>query len=470
MTILAFETFSFFFFLCLVRLIKSTNQQIFSVLAASAAMYTLKTSAFDFFYLFGLTQISFLAISLFAGAQAPLKSQRKVIWLTGIGLLVGQLVYFKTVGSESPLPGLRAPAGLAYLTLQLIGIFIWAFFQKDMARLSWLKFCFAALFFPTLIAGPILRNEKIAEQLSPRRPVDPKQRLMLQSAFLMICVGMFKKSVGDQLGLFVNDEHALAVPQGWNAMLLTFAFYAQLYADFSGYSDIARGLARTFGIDVPANFNLPFLARNITDHWKRWHISLNEWFRDYVFTWLFASNFTKVRRWIPTLSSRIYLGLSILLTCLLIGAWHGISARYLLWAIINAALILAHQGLFADRWKSLKNNRPFQVISVLVTFLLTAFLNLLFLDMTIQQIGQIALSTLNAEHYVLYFARDKAVIVYSCALILVATVGLHALDRKLIENDFHMVSRFRFFVLSLFALVYCFSTGAIHQAFLYSQF
>ncbi|CAN5673392.1 MBOAT family protein [soil metagenome] len=458
MTNLAFVSLSLFFFFGLVRNSKNSSLSQAAVVAVGSGIYVAQFSASDFVYLFLLTQASF-GLFRFLSAR-PRRTSDQWVWLAAVATLILQLTYFKAMGPSRA----HLPVGLAYLTLQLLGIFIWSYFHPDQSRISWIQFNFSSLFFPTIVAGPIVRTEKIAMQLDRLPPIDIER---IKSAFLLVCLGLFKKTVADQLALYTSSTQVALHPVGLNAALLTVAFYSQCYADFSGYSDIARGLGRAYGIEIPLNFNLPFYAANISEHWKRWHISLYEWFRNFVFTWFFASHFSAVKRRLPFVSMRVYLGLSILFTCLLIGAWHGIEQRFFIWALLNGVFIIFHQAFFS-RFSA--SGRAFHVASIVFTFSITCFLNLLFFDAPVSEISRILRSALNPGEYILSTAREHGLHLYAATLIALSIFGLHSLDRRLIQADYRVRSRAKFLGLTLFTLVYCFAAGAIHQAFLYGQF
>lgn len=455
---LVVETLFFFLFLSAVRGVGSIHLQQAAVVAASCLIYAYKTSLHDLFYLFVFTQICFLGLRSLQ-AEADLRT-RRIKWALLLLVTIGHLIFLKA--SDQP-----SPPGISYLTLQIVGVQIWAYFRKSEAPIPWVKFNFSALFFPSLISGPVLRYERIAPQLASAHPPAREAQSALRSAFVLVCFGLFKKTIGDQLGLHLTSESSPQSAQGWYALVAIVAFYLQLYADFSGYSDIARGLARAYGIEIPANFNLPFYAANITEHWKRWHISLNEWFRDHVFTWLFASNYLKVTRYIPGISMTAYLAVSILTTCLLIGAWHGLSFKFFVWSLLNGVLILLHQGLFV---RLRFGGVAFKTASIVTTFLLTCFLNALFMDLQIDEVVRLILSSLNPDHYILPFIRDRVMVGYTVILLGFALFGVHELDRQLIKRDYRIESHFLFLLITTLTLTYCLASGAIRQAFLYSRF
>jgi alginate O-acetyltransferase complex protein AlgI len=195
------------------------------------------------------------------------------------------------------------------------------------ARRSLLDLAVFVSFFPHLVAGPIQRASFLLPQVEgPRRFSADAAR----SGFLLICWGFFKKLViADNVGIVANKVFALADPTFYILWAGVFAFAIQIYADFSAYTDIARGTSRWLGFELTENFAHPYLARSPADFWRRWNISLSSWFRDYVYiplggsrqgTWFWARN--------------------VLVTFLLSGLWHGASWNYVLWGLYHGLLLL----------------------------------------------------------------------------------------------------------------------------------
>jgi alginate O-acetyltransferase complex protein AlgI len=186
------------------------------------------------------------------------------------------------------------------------------------------------LFFPHLVAGPIVRARHFLPQAARRKRWSWPR---IHAGVLLILLGVIKKlAVADRMALYVDPVFADPAAHGTVALWLAAIAYAlQVYCDFSGYTDMALGLAQLFGYHLAPNFNLPFLSANMAEFWRRWHISLSSWIRDYLYIPLGGSHGGGWR------TSR-----NILLTMALCGLWHGANWNYVLWGVLNGVLVVAH--------------------------------------------------------------------------------------------------------------------------------
>jgi D-alanyl-lipoteichoic acid acyltransferase DltB (MBOAT superfamily) len=229
-------------------------------------------------------------------------------------------------------PALRIllPVGISFYTFQAMSYTIDVYRGELRARKSLIDLAVFVSFFPHLVAGPIQRASFLLPQVESARRFSPEKA---RSGFLLICWGFFKKLViADNVGIIANKVFALADPTFYILWAGVFAFAIQIYADFSAYTDIARGTSRWLGFELTENFNHPYLARSPTDFWRRWNISLSSWFRDYVY--------------IPLGGSRLGTSVwarNVLVTFLLSGLWHGASWNYVLWGLYHGLLLLATQ-------------------------------------------------------------------------------------------------------------------------------
>lgn len=215
------------------------------------------------------------------------------------------------------------PVGISFYTFQTLSYTIDVFRNDAKPERHMGRFALYVAFFPQLVAGPIERASRLLPQLS--RDVSPDATRIV-SGMRLILWGMFKKVViADRLALFVNAvyDNPEATP-GPLLVAATVFFAYQIYCDFSGYSDIAIGCARVMGYDLMINFNRPYHARSISDFWRRWHISLSTWFRDYLF--------------IPLGGSRVRIPLrylNILIVFTVSGLWHGASWTFVVWGLLH---------------------------------------------------------------------------------------------------------------------------------------
>ncbi len=271
------------------------------------------------------------AATVFAwGAGLILERRRgrgaSVVLVAAIAILVliSIIAFYKIAAVVS---GIAAPLGISYYTFKLISYVVEIYWERIPAEGDLIVFGAYVSFFPQLVAGPIQRPGDFLRQ-------NPPLTQDFRDGVLRIATGLFKKLVvADGLGLAVSAVYASAAanlsrPNVWLAFC---AFPMQLYADFSGLTDIAIGSGLLFGIRGPENFNRPFSATSISDYWRRWHMSLTTWLTDYVFTPL---------RMATRSLGQLGLVVSITVNMVLIGLWHGLSWTYVIFGLLNSAYMI----------------------------------------------------------------------------------------------------------------------------------
>ena len=231
------------------------------------------------------------------------------------------------------------PVGISFYTFQAMSYTVDVFRGELRARRNLLDVAVFISFFPHLVAGPIQRASYLLPQVEAKRRFDVRTAA---SGFYLMVWGFFKKLViADNVGVIANKVFALRDPSFEILWAGVFAFAIQIYADFSAYTDIARGASRWLGFELTENFDHPYLARTPADFWRRWNISLSTWFRDYVYIPLGGSR-ASGPRWAR----------NVMVTFVLSGFWHGASWNYVLWGAYHGVLLLAtraHQILRAPR-------------------------------------------------------------------------------------------------------------------------
>src|SRR6478672_1756399 len=225
---------------------------------------------------------------------------------------------------------LALPAGLSFYTFQSIGYVVDVYRGRVKAVRDLPDYALYVTFFPQLVAGPIERAAHMLPQYRAPRKFDAEA---WRTALGLMLWGYFKKVViADNAAIVVNKIFAvqgLSFPVVWAGV---FAFAVQIYADFSGYTDIARGTARLLGIDLMVNFNHPYLATSPADFWRRWHISLSTWLRDFIYIPLGGS---RGSRW---LNYR-----NLVITFIIGGLWHGAAWGYILWGVAHGLMLVIHR-------------------------------------------------------------------------------------------------------------------------------
>ncbi|MDG0867670.1 MBOAT family O-acyltransferase [Candidatus Lucifugimonas marina] len=261
------------------------------------------------------------------------------------------------------------PVGISFYTFQSIGYLIDVYKQRTHARTNLVDTALFISFFPQLVAGPIERASKLFPQFEQRRVFNPER---ISSGISLLAWGLFKKLViADNVGMLVDNIFAVNKTSGAMLWVGVFAFGIQILADFSGYTDIARGSARILGIDLSVNFRHPWLASSPIDFWRRWHITLSEWLRDYVYIPLGGDRHGKRRT-----------AVNVVVTFALGGLWHGAAWNFVLWGLLHAGLLLIWRGA-----RSLKLGLP-NPASAIITFIAIGASWLLFRESDLTYIGR----------------------------------------------------------------------------------
>ena len=236
---------------------------------------------------------------------------------------------FKVFNWQFQLPQFKLllPIGISFYTLQVIGYLLDVYWGKIKPEKHFGFFALFLCFFPQLAAGPIERAKHLFPQLKKQHIFDSNE--VVSGAKLFTC-GLFKKLIiADNLGMIV-DRVFTTLPEykGLSMTLAVFFYTWQIYADFSGYTDMARGTARMAGVDLLENFHFPYLATSVQDFWRRWHISLSSWFKDYVYIPLGGNRYG-----LPKMI------LSTLIVFTLSGLWHGAAWHFVVWGILHGIWI-----------------------------------------------------------------------------------------------------------------------------------
>jgi D-alanyl-lipoteichoic acid acyltransferase DltB (MBOAT superfamily) len=234
--------------------------------------------------------------------------------------------------ADAPTLYIVLPAGISFYTFQTVSYVIDVYRRELPAtrRLPW--FALFVSYFPHLVAGPIQRAHVLLHQIQAPRIVTAD---MFASGSLLILIGLARKVIiADNLAPFIDEVYS--APQGYSGaglLLATLSFGLQIYGDFAGYSDIAIGVSRIFGIELTENFNRPYFATSITQFWRRWHISLSTWLRDYLYIPLGGNRGPK---W--------FVYRNLMITMLLGGLWHGASWNFVVWGGLHGIALAVHKA------------------------------------------------------------------------------------------------------------------------------
>lgn len=274
---------------------------------------------------------------------APGRKHRKAALLAALVLELGMLGYFKytgfllnnlkALGLNVAAPAIVLPAGISFFTFQAIAYLVDVYRGAVPAEKSLFRLTLYITFFPQLLQGPIVRYGDFAPALADRR----ENSADAAAGAVRFCFGLAKKVLlADALGQIADGAFAagdrLTVALAW---LGAIAYTLQLYFDFSGYTDMALGLGRVFGFRLPENFNYPYISRSASEFWRRWHMTLSFWFRDYVYIPLGGNRCSKGRQ-----------VCNLLAVWLLTGLWHGSAWNFVLWGLYYALLLIGERFLW----------------------------------------------------------------------------------------------------------------------------
>jgi alginate O-acetyltransferase complex protein AlgI len=350
------------------------------------------------------------------------------------------------------------PIGISFYTFQSMSYVIDVYRREIPPTRNLVQFAAFVSFFPHLVAGPIMRPTTLLPQIMSPRRFDLQQ--FYQGSYLIFW-GLLKKVViADNLYPIVDDLFKRwPTLDGGSALLAIYAFAFQIYGDFSGYTDIARGVSKCLGFELSLNFNLPYFATSPKDFWTRWHISLSQWLRDYLYISLGGSRGGTLRTY-----------RNLMITMTLGGIWHGREATFLLWGIYHGALLVGHR--VAEPWlKRIDPEDPveracWKGLRIIVTFHLVCIGWLLFRARSMEQ----ALGMLRAIVY-------NPSIPAAAYLVPVMVVVIPLLIAQLIQylaDDLDIIARTPWYVRSAFytACFYAIVLGANFggQQFIYFQF
>lgn len=353
-----------------------------------------------------------------------------------------------------PTLALTLPIGISFYTFQSMSYTIDVYREDMKPHKGILPFIAALSFFPQLVAGPILRARHILPQFD-KIPVPTWEQA--KSGFLLITIGLFKKTIADLLAAPVlvafNSDGPVSMIETWIGVL---AFAGQIYGDFSGYTDMAIGMALLLGFQIPINFRLPYFASSPVDFWRRWHISLSTWLRDYVYISLGGNKYARYR--------------NIFITMLLGGLWHGAAWTFVFWGFLHAILIVGTHILSKTNVFAVFNNEPtwpIKLLKIILTFYLILISWVFFRATDLNS----AFEMLTAMHTLKALPLAPPNMMLISLLTITGVSCMHIFDFIVIRYGEGIKNRAWVFwpLLIIFQFV-CFIVGEPNNAFIYFQF
>ncbi len=388
---IAFVVFFIIFYVTYL-LIKKREYRIFLILSGSYIFYGWWDWRFLSLILFSTVVDYIIGKKIFSETS---KKKRKTLLIISLVNNLGLLFFFKyfnffidsfidiasVMGLSPSVHTLQIilPVGISFYTFQTLSYTIDIYKKKLNPESNLFVFASYVAFFPQLVAGPIVRAIDLLPQFKLNHKITSEQ---IRNGIFLIVLGYFKKIViADSLAPLIDD--AFANPLNYTSlnMIIVVLFYSfQIYCDFSGYSDIAIGLGKLLGFNFPKNFNLPYLSKNFSDFWKRWHISLSSWLRDYLYIPLGGNR-----------KGSIITKRNLMLTMLLGGLWHGANWTFVVWGFLHGTFLII-QGMFKPIFNFLDkilHKYLINILGIIVTFLLVNIAWIFFRSQTITEAFEI---------------------------------------------------------------------------------
>jgi len=382
-----FASFPYLVFLALsILLYYSLGKRVRPLFLLLASYFFYAFFGFGFVALMIFTTVvTFISARLCYAAKT--KSGQQFFLLAGLCIDLAVFILFKYLRiidtNIMNWPGwglqkLLIPVGISFYTFKTLGYCIDVYKRKYAPEPSFLYYALSVSFFPQLIAGPIEKSYNIIARLKTNKTFSATN---FSEGSKLILWGVFKKIViADTLALIINPVYAnIGSYGGAELLLVAIAFAYQVYADFSGYSDIAIGSAKCLGVELPFNFNKPFQAKNIRDFWARWHASLTAWLREYIYIPLGGNRVGKAR-WL----------LHLFFIFILMGLWHGANWNYIAWGITAYLWLVADAGttkfrnFLFKKWNLRADGLGMRIGSYAIMVLMVASLGIFFRPQSIQ--------------------------------------------------------------------------------------
>ena len=349
------------------------------------------------------------------------------------------------------------PVGISFYTFTALSYSIDIYQRKSNATKDILAYLAYVTFFPSILSGPISRAQKQLPQYYQKRIFDYDNAI---EACKYILIGaMMKLCLADRIGIYVDSVYANIIQHNGTTLLFTSVLYSvQIYADFAGYSLMAIGSGKLLGINLPENFNRPYFAKTVSEFWRKWHISLTTWFRDYIYFPLGGKKVSNARWMMNTMIVFVTSGL-----------WHGAAYTYIIWGFIHGVCMIVERLLYGEKIKQIKDSLSIMnLLRMLMTFIIVTFAWIFFRAESLQDailiIQKIFTSTGN-----IFMDKSTLLLAFVSLLLVVAyditkeyNIKLHLLDSKNV---------FVRYITAIFMICYIIAFGVLNGgSFIYFQF
>jgi alginate O-acetyltransferase complex protein AlgI len=371
----------FLFFIIVTPLYFLIPHRFRWLLLLSASCYFYMAFIPIYIFILGFT----IVIDYFAGIllEDTTRKKRKYLLIASLIANIGVLAVFKyynflnnnlsdflnSFGYQNTIPNLSIllPIGLSFHTFQAMSYTIEVYREHQKAERHFGIYALYVMFYPQLVAGPIERPQNLLHQFHEKHKFDYDR--IVEGLKLMLWGLFMKLVIADRLAIYVNAIYNNSEQHSGKSLALATVFFAfQIYCDFAGYSNIAIGTAKVMGFKLMTNFNSPYFSHSVAEFWKRWHISLSSWFKDYLYISL-GGNRVSISRW--------YLNLFIVFV--ISGLWHGANWTFIIWGAVNGFYLIF--AIITKNWRKRFNHliwldnfpRLYNMMQIIITFLLTCF-------------------------------------------------------------------------------------------------
>ncbi len=395
---------------------------------------------------------------------------KKITFVVSIACILGILIYFKYFNflidifnlfkfTQINMKTILLPIGISFYTFQILSYLIDLYKSKIKVQKNYFLLALYISFFPQLIAGPIVRYETIENQLLNRKQTISK----ILSGMKKFIIGLGKKVIiSNHIAIIADSVFNSQTLSNYSSLVLIIGILSytfQIYFDFSGYSDMAIGLARVFGFEFEENFNYPYISKSITEFWKRWHISLSKFFKEYLYIPLGGNRVSKLK-WIR----------NMFIVWFLTGLWHGSAWNYIIWGLYYCIILILEKTLF----KKVLNKIP-NIIKLILTFILINIGWLIFRANSLQDLliivqniiinkGNIGLISFISENPDLIFALPHIILA-----VILSTNIIEKLNKKFIDSRiYNMISNIILIIIFLISISYLVANK--YNPFIYFRF
>ena len=468
----------FFTIVCLVYFILPKKVKRAFLLLASYFFYSCWNLKYSLLMLFStvVTYLTAIAMDL-AGEKQKKKIYLGLCFFVNLAILfvfkyygftvnfLNKILGLVGVSLNLPLINVLLPVGISFYTFQALGYIVDVYRGEIKAERNFINYALFVSFFPQLVAGPIERSKNLLTQIDN---LGRRRYENLSKGLLYILWGFFLKLViADRAAIFVNQVYDSY--QGYSYIFLCYAallFAVQIYCDFYSYSIIAKGSAKILGYDLMDNFKAPYLSKSITEFWRRWHISLSTWFKDYLYIPLGGNRKGAFRK-----------HLNVLIVFLVSGLWHGANYTFVLWGLIHGIFNILEDS-FKDITKNISNNFIYKNIRRLITFVVAVISFVIFRSKNIGAAKAFILGILKRQAGTL----DASIAFpYEDTVILLIAIAMLVVIDILIYNKVNMVERIEkrsliirwpiyIFLLVVILIFGIYGPGYSEAQFIYFQF